>query len=57
MSMQLMTFTTPFGNNKAETQNLFLAFSVTDKKYRDCCKLLKEFYKNIQWLFFMPGKV
>ena len=30
MSMQLMTFATCFGNNKAENQNLFPAFSFTD---------------------------
>ena len=29
MTMQLMTFTTCFGNNKAENQNLILAFSLT----------------------------
>ena len=37
MTMQLTTFTTCFGNNKAENQNLILAFSLTDRKYRDCC--------------------
>ena len=31
MTMQLMTFTTCFGNNKAENQNLILAFSLTDR--------------------------
>ena len=31
MTMQLMTFTTCFGNNKAENQNLILAFSFTDR--------------------------
>ena len=30
VSVQLMTFITCFGNNKAENQNLILAFSVTD---------------------------
>ena len=29
MSMQLVTFTTCFGNNKTENQNLILAFSLT----------------------------
>ena len=31
MSMQLMTFATCFGNNKAEKQNLILAFSLTER--------------------------
>ena len=26
-----VTFKTPFGNNKAESQNLILAFSLTDR--------------------------
>ena len=52
MSMHLMTFKTPFGNNKAENQNLFLVFSVTDKKFRDCCKLLKDFIKTISVVIF-----
>ena len=40
MSMHLTTFKTSFGNNKAEKQNLILAFSLTNRnivKYRDCC--------------------
>ena len=31
MSMHLMTFKSPFGNNKAENQNLILTFSLTDR--------------------------
>ena len=31
MTMQLMTFTTCYGNNKAENQNLILAFSLSDR--------------------------
>ena len=31
MSMHLTSFKTPFGNNKAEDQNLILAFSLTDR--------------------------
>ena len=31
MTIQLMTFTTCCGNNKAENQNLILAFSLTDR--------------------------
>ena len=31
MSMHLTTFKPPFGNNKAENQNLMLAFSLTDR--------------------------
>ena len=30
-SMHLTTFKTPFENNKAENQNLILAFSLTDR--------------------------
>ena len=30
MSVHLTTFKTPFGNSKAENQNLILAFSVND---------------------------
>ena len=31
MSMHLTTFKTPFGNNKAENQNLILVFSLTGR--------------------------
>ena len=31
MSMHITTFKTLFGNNKAENQNLILAFSMTDR--------------------------
>ena len=31
MSVHLTTFKTPFGNNKAENENLILAFSLTDR--------------------------
>ena len=31
MSVHLTTFKTPVGNNKAENQNLILAFSLTDR--------------------------
>ena len=31
MSVHLTTFKTPFGNNKAENQNLILAISFTEK--------------------------
>ena len=34
MSMRRTTFTTCFGNNKAENQNLVHAFSLTDGKSR-----------------------
>ena len=47
MSMQQMTFTTSFGNSKAENQNLFLAFSLTDGNIAIACCCEKRSIKEL----------
>ena len=46
MSVHLTTFKTPCGNNKAENQNVSLAFSLSD---RNIAIVLVKRVKNIEW--------
>ena len=45
MSVHLTTFKTPFGNSKAENQNLIPAFSLTDRNI--AIFVVKQVTKNI----------
>ena len=52
MFLQLMTFTTCFGNKKAENHNLILAFSLTDENI--AIVVLKSSIKTLSGGFW-PG--
>ena len=57
--MHLTSFKTPFGNNKAENQNLILAFSLTDRNIAIFVvrRILYKHFKGDFWTFFIRDKV